>query len=1689
METYQSLATTCDSIQTYEITLAGTPPYDTTQVNLCGPGEFDSGLRTYFVTRDTAISEDRFTLDGQYRIAVFVITVRDGALTGTTEDDMCGASSYTTEQRTYFITQDTTFTETYPTSEDCDSIQTFTVTVQSVVFGESSADICSPGNYITDQRSYFITQDTVIEETYFSVDGCDSLHTLTVALTAAVTGSSTDEICRPGNYLTEQRSYFITQDTVIEETYFSVDGCDSLHTVTVNLTAAVTGNSTDEICRPGNYLTEQRSYFITQDTVIEETYPSVGGCDSLHTLTVALTAAVTGSSTDEICRPGNYLTDQRSYFITQDTVIEETYPSVGGCDSLHTLTVALTAAVTGSSTDEICSPGNYLTDQRSYFITQDTVIEETYFSIDGCDSLHTVTVNLTAAVTGNSTDEICGPGNYLTDQRSYFITQDTVIEETYPSVGGCDSLHTLTVALTPAVTGNSTDEICRPGNYLTDQRSYFITQDTVIEETYPSVAGCDSLHTLTVALTAAVTGSSTDEICRPGNYLTDQRSYFITQDTVIEETYPSVGGCDSLHTLTVALTAAVTGSSTDEICSPGNYLTDQRSYFITQDTVIEETYFSVDGCDSLHTVTVALTAAVTGSSTDEICGPGNYLTDQRSYFITQDTVIEETYPSVDGCDSLHTVTVALTAAVTGSSTDKICSPGNYLTDQRSYFITQDTVIEETYPSVDGCDSLHTVTVALTAAVTGSSTDEICGPGNYLTDQRSYFITQDTVIEETYPSVNGCDSLHTVTVALTAAVTGSSTDEICRPGTYLTEQRSYFITQDTVIEETYFSVDGCDSLHTVTVALTAAVTGSSTDEICRPGNYLTDQRSYFVTQDTVIEETYPSVDGCDSLHTVTVDLTAAVTGSSADEICSPGNYLTDQRSYFITQDTVIEETYPSVDGCDSLHTVTVDLTAAVTGSSTDEICSPGNYLTEQRSYFITQDTVIEETYFSIDGCDSLHTVTVNLTAAVTGNSTDEICSPGNYLTDQRSYFITQDTVIEETYPSVNGCDSLHTLTVALTAAVTGSSTDEICRPGNYLTEQRSYFITQDTVIEETYFSVDGCDSLHTVTVNLTAAVTGNSTDEICSPGNYLTDQRSYFITQDTVIEETYPSVGGCDSLHTLTVALTPAVTGNSTDEICRPGNYLTDQRSYFITQDTVIEETYPSVAGCDSLHTVTVALTAAVTGSSTDEICRPGIYLTDQRSYFITQDTVIEETYPSVNGCDSLHSVTVALTAVVTGSSTDEICGPGNYLTDQRSYFITQDTVIEETYFAVDGCDSLHTVTVALVDNPPVITDIEVRDVDCFNASSGAIRITGTGDFANAALTLSGRAITFNEWVTDLREADYALSVTYPDGCTEARTISVATDRQTVETIVPILNECGSATVPLATGDIRVFRDTTIRDSVTGPTGCTSVRIFEVSVLPTPDIAALTRVTDVTCAGVDDGTLAVFNDGSFFRLEVNGGVATADSLLTGLPAGEYLVSAYYCSHLAELSEDVAVTIGEPQPLVASLSAAPRVLSGDTIRLAVEASGGTGGYTYEYSLIDSNRIVGCQTCPAVEFAPDATTLVTTIVTDENACVASDTTAVAVVQQRRAYLPTAFSPNGDGTNDRLRVYGRGGSGLVEEMSVYDRWGAMIFRQRDVDLRGATAGWDGEGYPAGAYAVHYRILWPDGVRTSGAGAVQLLR
>ncbi|MCB0638719.1 MAG: gliding motility-associated C-terminal domain-containing protein, partial [Lewinella sp.] len=138
------------------------------------------------------------------------------------------------------------------------------------------------------------------------------------------------------------------------------------------------------------------------------------------------------------------------------------------------------------------------------------------------------------------------------------------------------------------------------------------------------------------------------------------------------------------------------------------------------------------------------------------------------------------------------------------------------------------------------------------------------------------------------------------------------------------------------------------------------------------------------------------------------------------------------------------------------------------------------------------------------------------------------------------------------------------------------------------------------------------------------------------------------------------------------------------------------------------------------------------------------------------------------------------------------------------------------------------------------------------------------------------------------------------------------------------------------------------------------------------------------------------------------------------------------------------------------------------------------------------LACDNCPSPEVAPLQSTIYTLYATNEYGCLDSASVEVRVPVDRRIYLPTAFSPNGDGTNDFF--YAQGPTlARIAYFYVFDRWGGQVFALENGAIDDPAFGWDGQtnGRPAppGVYGWALGLVFPDNEVVERSGEIILLR
>jgi len=272
-------------------------------------------------------------------------------------------------------------------------------------------------------------------------------------------------------------------------------------------------------------------------------------------------------------------------------------------------------------------------------------------------------------------------------------------------------------------------------------------------------------------------------------------------------------------------------------------------------------------------------------------------------------------------------------------------------------------------------------------------------------------------------------------------------------------------------------------------------------------------------------------------------------------------------------------------------------------------------------------------------------------------------------------------------------------------------------------------------------------------------------------------------------------------------------------------------------------------------------------------------------------------------------------------------------------------------------------------------------------------------------------------------------------------------------------------------------------------GCSSVENLSISPDPGGPTDALFVIETPSCFGEDDGTILIDSViggvGPYvYSFGDNNSYATS-SQFGRLPAGTYPLSI---QDVNGCTWGTDISLIQPNELVVDLGEDVEILLGDSLRLFGAFSNPVDTFFWS-----DTTILSCVTCPNPFAKPSNTSQVILTAIDENGCEGTDALLLSVDKERKIYIPSAFSPNGDGQNDRFTIYGGNGIAEIEYLQIFNRWGALVFERKEFSPNAEPLGWNGliKGDPAGSgvYIYQLKVRFVDGFEIFYRGDVTIMR
>ncbi len=465
-----------------------------------------------------------------------------------------------------------------------------------------------------------------------------------------------------------------------------------------------------------------------------------------------------------------------------------------------------------------------------------------------------------------------------------------------------------------------------------------------------------------------------------------------------------------------------------------------------------------------------------------------------------------------------------------------------------------------------------------------------------------------------------------------------------------------------------------------------------------------------------------------------------------------------------------------------------------------------------------------------------------------------------------------------------------------------------------------------------------------------------------------------------------------------------------------------------------------------------------------------------------------------NDCTAMQEVTITESSTITLmlTSTAESCD-GN---DGTATVTAANGAGDYTYLWTGGQSTAiasmlnagtYTVTVTDANDCTAIDSIEVAssaniqlgatatDVTCFGAADGEGIVIADGVPPYTYLWDANAGNQTGASATGLSGGTYTVEVTDGTGCTAATNVIINEPDQLILDITGVNLSCsgeanGGASVTASGGTGTYLYEWNNMEStpqindlfagdysvtVTDTNGCQETATVTLT-QPAESISINAVGSTVDCYGDSNGTITVNAAGGTppYIYSLDNENFTTSNMFSGLSADTYTVYAQDAT--GDCLANTTATVTEPAELLVNAGEDIELIYGDSITLTATPNL-PGDYSYSWFSFAPDWNLSCTDCPEPLAKPSYQTGYTVTIANENGCEATDDINIYIKKEQLIFVANAFTPNGDSFNDFLYVQGSVAAEEVTVFQVYDRWGELVFDNRNIALNDKEAGWDG--------------------------------
>jgi len=281
---------------------------------------------------------------------------------------------------------------------------------------------------------------------------------------------------------------------------------------------------------------------------------------------------------------------------------------------------------------------------------------------------------------------------------------------------------------------------------------------------------------------------------------------------------------------------------------------------------------------------------------------------------------------------------------------------------------------------------------------------------------------------------------------------------------------------------------------------------------------------------------------------------------------------------------------------------------------------------------------------------------------------------------------------------------------------------------------------------------------------------------------------------------------------------------------------------------------------------------------------------------------------------------------------------------------------------------------------------------------------------------------------------------------------------------------------------------TYQVTISGDNNCT----YETEIIidePDP-LTVIIDQEDVSCFDEADGAIGISTvTGGVppFEYSLNGDSLSSILNFPNLSGGIYTLLTQDANNCTTITE---IDIYEPPQIFLSAGEDKTIELGDSVKI----DGVLFPLLNQVINWTSIEYFDCVDCLRPYGKPNNTAeyLITTV-DSITGCTYIDTMQIIVEKPRNVYIPNAFSPNGDGTNDSFFANGDNSVRLVTNFKIFDRWGELVYEANNININDPSVGWDGtlkgQAMNPGVFVYTLEIQFVDGVVKMYNGDVSIIK